>query len=36
VEAAGGSGVVSSLEPDQESRGCEMPARFERDRWGES
>jgi len=30
VEAAGGSGVVTSPEPDQEPRDCEMAARFER------
>jgi len=30
VEAVGGSGVVTSPEPDQEPRGCEMAARFER------
>jgi len=33
VEAAGGSDVVSS--PDPESRGCEMAARFERETDGE-
>jgi len=35
VGAAGDSGVVSSPEPDQESRGCEMAARFERETNGE-
>ena len=30
VEAVGGSGVVTSPEPDQEPRDCEMAARFER------
>jgi len=37
VEAARGSGVASSPEPDQEARGGEMATRiWERDKWGES